>query len=235
MAIATLVHAIGEALRDGEGDVIELGPGSGWFLETMLAEFPRARIHALDMAPTFINAARRLDGGHVDVVRGDMEALPFRDAAFDVVTTNWTLYFMRDLEAALVGFRRCLKPGGRLVAATVAPDHMQEFDALAADCVRAVTGREPEADAAAAFNTETGMALIRRAFDRVELREWRGELALPDVESALALLPNWGPQDLSADERLRLAVEFGERVAAIVQREGAWRISRHDGAFVAIT
>jgi hypothetical protein len=126
-----------------------------------------------------------------------------------------------------------LSPGGRLVAATVAPDHMHEFEALAADCVRAVTGREPEPDEAVRFDTATGMAPMRRAFDRVELREWRGELRLPDVPSALALLPNWGPQQLAARERATVRDEFAERVAAIIERDGEWRITRHDGVFVA--
>ena len=234
MAIDTIVKAVREGLEGDDSCVIELGPGSGWLLQELLLRLPRARLHALDLAPAFIDTVRRAVGGRVQIVHADMETLPFQRASFDVVTTNWTLYFMRHLDSTLRGIRHCLKPGGRLVAATVAPDHMKEFDALVGDCVRAVTGRDPEPDSATPFNTATGMIPMQRAFVRVELREWKGELALPDVNSALALLPNWGPQDLSSDERAMLITEFAGRVAAILRREPCWRITRHDGAFVAI-
>jgi SAM-dependent methyltransferase len=232
LAVQTLITAIREGLPDG-GRVVELGFGSGWLLEELLDRLPRARLHALDMAPAFIADAASRFGTRVRLVRGDIERLPFAPASFDVITTNWTLYFMRDLAQALAGMRRCLRPGGRLVAATVAPDHMHEFETLVADCVRAVTGHEPEPDVGVRFNTERGVAPMRNAFDRVELREWGGELRLPDVPSAQALLSGWGPQQLAADERAALRDAFAERVATIIARDGEWRITRHDGAFVA--
>jgi hypothetical protein len=69
------------------------------------------------------------------------------------------------------------------VAATVLGPH-EEFDALAVDCVR-YHGPRPRAGQRT-FNAETGMIHMQRAFARVELREWTGELALPDVNSAVA-------------------------------------------------
>ena len=233
LAIKTIDDAIGESLPAEDARIVELGFGSGWLVQELLGRFPSARLCALDIAPSFIHSARRTMGGSVSIVRGDMELLPFMAGSFDVVTTNWTLYFMRDLDGALAGIRRCLRPGGRLVSATVAPDHMTEFAALAAECLHVATGRDPEPDIAARFNTSTGMIYMQRAFGHVELREWGGELLLPDVDSALALLPNWGPQELSKDERRSLESEFADRVAAILRRKRQWRITRHDGAFVA--
>jgi demethylmenaquinone methyltransferase/2-methoxy-6-polyprenyl-1,4-benzoquinol methylase len=50
------------------------------------------------------------------VAAGDMGALPFPDASFDVVTTGYGLRNVTDLERALAEIRRVLVPGGRLVS-----------------------------------------------------------------------------------------------------------------------
>ena len=49
-------------------------------------------------------------------VTGDMLALPFRDASFDVVTTGYGLRNVPDLDRALREVQRVLAPGGRLLS-----------------------------------------------------------------------------------------------------------------------
>ena len=198
--IETLLTAIAEALPDG-GRACELGFGSGWLLREMLAWLPDAQTYGLDMSAPFVANAQREFAGRAAIVRGDMDALPFRDGALDVAVTCWTLYFMRDIDATLAEIRRCVRAGGRVVAATVATDHMRELQELIDGAVREALGREPEADIGARFDLESGAAYMRRNFERVELREWGGELVLPEVESALLLWPNYGPQ--LADPRRR--------------------------------
>ena len=74
---------------------------------------------------------------------------------------------------------------------------------------------------------------MSRNFARVELREWRGEMVLPDAETALLLWPNYGPQLENPGEDAAARAAFERAVRATVPREGALRITRHDGAFVA--
>ena len=162
-----------------------------------------------------------------------MEQLPFRAGAFDVVVTCWTLYFMNDIHAALAEIRRCAAPGGRVVVATVAPDHMREYDELVADAVRAVLGRSPEPDIGLRFDLETGEPYVRRAFEHVDLREWRGSMDLPDVETVLAIWHMYGPQLSDPEEDVSVRAEFAARAAVRIARDGALHITRHDGAFVA--
>jgi SAM-dependent methyltransferase len=233
IAIATLLDALRPSASPG-ACVCELGFGSGWFLEEMLTAFPQVRLLGLDMARPAKTGARTQFGGQVGVVLGDMERLPFADGVLDAITTNWTLYFMRDVDAALVEMRRCIGTGGLFVAATVAPDHMLEFDQLAGEAVRRAMGREREPDIAYRFDTETGMPFMRRAFGDVELREYSGEMVLPDVETAMVLWPGYGPQLTRADEDAAARVEFERLVAAEIARDGSWRIRRHDGVFVAV-
>ena len=47
---------------------------------------------------------------------GDMVALPFRDASFDLVTTGYGLRNVPDLVAAITEIRRVLKPGGQALS-----------------------------------------------------------------------------------------------------------------------
>jgi hypothetical protein len=119
------------------------------------------------------------------------------------------------------------------VAATVAPDHMLEFDQLAAEAVRRPLEREREPDIAYRFDTETGVSFMRQTFGDVELREYGGELVLPDVATAMVLWPGYGPQLVDGGEDQRARAVFEQLVADEIGREGAWRIRRHDGVFVA--
>jgi demethylmenaquinone methyltransferase/2-methoxy-6-polyprenyl-1,4-benzoquinol methylase len=50
------------------------------------------------------------------LLTGDMLALPFPEACFDVVTTGYGLRNVPDLDRALLEIRRVLAPGGRLLS-----------------------------------------------------------------------------------------------------------------------
>src|SRR5947208_1724657 len=153
LAEKTLIDAVGERLP-AHARIAELGPGSGWLLEDMLATFPDAELHALDMSAAIVTSTLEHFGDRVAIIRGDIERLPYRDATFDVIATCWTLYFMNDIDAALEEIKRCVQPGGRVVAATVGADHMHEFDDMVEDAVREALGREREPDISGRFNLE---------------------------------------------------------------------------------
>ena len=63
----------------------------------------------------------------------DAESLEFADSSFDAVLCGLVLFFLPNLERALAGFRRVLKPGGWLVASTfqhVEDEASKRWDAL---------------------------------------------------------------------------------------------------------
>jgi SAM-dependent methyltransferase len=60
-------------------------------------------------------------------VVADEEALPFRDAAFDLVVSALSLQFVNDLPGTLVQIRRALKPDGLFVAALIGADTLTEL------------------------------------------------------------------------------------------------------------
>jgi demethylmenaquinone methyltransferase/2-methoxy-6-polyprenyl-1,4-benzoquinol methylase len=76
-----------------------------------------ARVTALDITRRMVELARAKSGRPpVDFLIGDMLALPFRAASFDLVTVGYGLRNVSDLEAAIVELGRVLRPGGRLLS-----------------------------------------------------------------------------------------------------------------------
>jgi SAM-dependent methyltransferase len=199
----------------------------------MIGAFPDAALHGLDMSAAMLADVRKRFGHRVAVVRGDIERLPYRDATFDVIATCWTLYFMNDIDAALEEIKRCVKPAGRVVAATVAADHMHEFDDLVAEAVLEALGRDRDPDISVRFNVENGEAYMRRHFDDVDLREWRGEMRLPDVATTMVLWRGYGPQLQDPAEDAAARKGFGRLVQSVIERDGEFYVTRHDGVFVA--
>jgi ubiquinone/menaquinone biosynthesis methyltransferase len=96
--------------------VLDLACGTG---DITYATHDRgARSVGLDITPRMIELARRKRGAgsHPAFLVGDMMALPFRDGAFDVVTTGYGLRNVPVIAQALTEIRRVLRPGGVLLS-----------------------------------------------------------------------------------------------------------------------
>ena len=128
--------------------------------------------------------------------------------------------------------KRSLRPGGRLVAATSAPDHMAEYHQPATAALRSALGRPPEPDLTARFNLDTGESHMRRHFQDVEARRWRGSITFPDVAPPLQLWDAWRPDSLAGADGDLVRAEFERLGQERLRRDGQIRISWHGGAFV---
>jgi ubiquinone/menaquinone biosynthesis C-methylase UbiE len=232
LVINTLVNAIAERTTPG-GRVIELGFGSGWLLEELRGQLPDASLFALDLSPGNARHAHQQYSDRVRVLIGDMERLPFRGDVFHVIVTCWTLYFMRDIDAALTEVARCLAPGGRIVIGASAASHEIECEELVMQATRIALGTaEPLPDIGRRFDLDSGRSRLRRHFANIELREWQGEMVLSTLDEVAMLWKKWEPVQLEQADQDAVRVEFlrlaGERIA----KDGALRIRRRGGAFV---
>lgn len=93
--------------------VLDLATGGG-HTALALASFAR-HVTACDVTEPMLGAARgllRARGAAATFVAGDVEALPFRDGAFDVVTCRIAAHHFADVAAAVREVRRVLRPGG---------------------------------------------------------------------------------------------------------------------------
>lgn len=119
------------ALRALAGDVsgrevLDAGCAAGEHSAWLVAQ--GARVTALDASPAMVALAGERLGSAVRVVHADLgAALPFDDAAFDLVVSSLTLHYLRDWTTPLREFKRVLRPGGRLVFSTHHP-HMTAGD-----------------------------------------------------------------------------------------------------------
>jgi SAM-dependent methyltransferase len=92
--------------------VLEIGCGSGVFLHA--AADRGARVAGIDASEPLLAIARERVP-EADLRVGDMEALPFGDDAFDVVTGFSSFFFAEDMSRALREAARVTKPRGTVL------------------------------------------------------------------------------------------------------------------------
>ena len=96
--------------------VLDVGCGTGAATVAAAARAGRdGRVVGLDPNPEMLTVARRKPG--IEWVEGRAEELPFRDAEFDAVVSQFAMMFFDDRVAALREMQRVLAPGGRMAVA----------------------------------------------------------------------------------------------------------------------
>jgi ubiquinone/menaquinone biosynthesis C-methylase UbiE len=113
--------------------ILDVGCGTG--AATLAAAQrvgPGGSVVGLDANPEMLAVARRKPGG-VQWRDGKAESLPFDDASFDAVISQFAMMFFDDAVAALREMRRVLRAEGRMaVAVCDAVEHSPGYAALAA-------------------------------------------------------------------------------------------------------
>lgn len=106
-------------------EVLDVGTGTGVVAITAAAAGAQAR--GIDLTPPLLEVARenaRIAGLDVEFLEGDAEQLPYADASFDVVLSQFGHMFAPRPERAVAEMRRVLKPSGRIAFATWPPDRL---------------------------------------------------------------------------------------------------------------
>lgn len=112
-------------------DVLEIGCGSAP-CASWLARHSSAFVTGFDLSHAMLTHA----DGRVPLTQADAQALPYRDASFDVAFSVFgALPFVPDVTSVLIDVARVLRPGGRLVFSVnhpmrwIFPDDPQAFEA----------------------------------------------------------------------------------------------------------
>jgi SAM-dependent methyltransferase len=207
-------------------NVLDIGSGVGAFLG-LVAE--RGGVpHGLDASESLIEFTReRLPG--VDLRVGEMEALPWHDDTFDLVTGFNAFFFADDMVAALREAQRVAKPGAPVVIQVWGAHDRCDLEAMKQLARPFLPPRPPDAPPDPDFS-EPGLlaSLAREAgltpeteFDTTWVLEYPDEEALGRAMVAvagLALLA--GPE---REDDLRTAIVEG--LASYRAEDGRYRLS----------
>jgi SAM-dependent methyltransferase len=111
-----------DAARVASGDrVLDVGCGTGVLARAAADRVAVAgQVTGLDRNEGMLAVARRLRP-QIDWRQGDATALPFADASYDVVMSQFALMYFPDRPAALKEMVRVLQPSGRLAIAVWGP------------------------------------------------------------------------------------------------------------------
>jgi ubiquinone/menaquinone biosynthesis C-methylase UbiE len=110
---------------------LDVACGPGTFV---LALAPRVRFaHGLDLTEEMLRQARAFQQerqiANACFLRGEAEHLPYPDAAFDLVTCQFSFHHMPRPELALKEMFRMMKPEGRmLIIDTLGPESDEKFE-----------------------------------------------------------------------------------------------------------
>jgi ubiquinone/menaquinone biosynthesis C-methylase UbiE len=100
--------------------VLDAGCGSGSMTRQIAAAESAATVVGVDLRESYLDFARRKAKSenltNATFKKGDVRALPFPDATFDIVWHKYLLQWVGDPQTAMTEFARVTKPGGLVVS-----------------------------------------------------------------------------------------------------------------------
>ena len=98
--------------------VLDIGCGSGLNVKRLHEKSSKAKTYGIDYSSTSVETAKTLNReevkqGSVDIIKANVQEMPFEDERFDIVTAFETVYFWPTIVESFREVKRILKPQGQ--------------------------------------------------------------------------------------------------------------------------
>jgi SAM-dependent methyltransferase len=212
--------------------VLEVGCGAGWMWAEASARLPG------DLDLTLTDLSRGMVTEAVDRVGSlgryrravgrvaDVQELPFRSGAFDVLVANYVLHHVPDAGRAIGEMARVLRPRGVAVVASVGDGHLTELRQIRCE----VFGEQWARTEVDTFGATAGAHLLPSRFGQVEWRPYRDRLDCRDPDDVVAYLASTPPVEDATDAQHTRVVEAV--LARFDAGGGRLRVSKDTGVFI---
>lgn len=221
-------------LRRGQR-VLDAACGPGAYHATLAAR--GALVTGIDQSAGMARGAAASAATHdASIALADITRLPFRAAAFDRTMANHALYHVPDVRGALDELRRVTRTGGRVAIATNAADHSARLREVHAEAARAC-GLTPAPLDTDRFTLDD-LDLVREVFPAARVEVLANAFVFPDADAALdyygsAQIDAIEPRPAGNAHRAPMIAAARTIIERIITREGAFRVPKDAGCFVA--
>ncbi|AGH81150.1 biotin biosynthesis protein BioC [Psychromonas sp. CNPT3] len=181
--------------------ILDMGCGTGYFSEKLGAKFKQRYINCLDISANMLLEVKKRSQNKVICVQGDIDALPFKDASFDLIYSNLVVQWSADLSLCLGQVKRCLKTGGKAYLSTLLEGSLGEL-----------TQAWKSVDSFAHTNTFMSLARLRKdlktaGFTQVTLRVETHTLTYENVLHVMRALKGVGANHVHGHQGNTLGVK----------------------------
>ena len=209
----------------GNESLLDVGTGPGDFPGRLRAGGHAGRLVGLDQSAGMLGAASGKHPG-VEFVRGDVQALPFEDASFDVLTARHMLYHVPDIAAALLEFRRVLRPGGRFLAVTNISDNLRGLRDAMGEAARKIVYGVPDNELSLDLGrfSEREAPLVEETFGNTRTEFTDSALVFPDANSVLPYFESTAVFGRAPDQE-----DFRQAFLRVLRphfADGPWRVPK---------
>ena len=198
-----------------DAKILELGCGPAYMWRECASRIPAGwDITLSDLSSGMLDAAWRnlvVTGRAFQFKEIDAQEIPCGDETFDAVIANFMLYHVPDRPKALREIKRVLRPGGKLIAATVGNNHMKEM----MDWLGQVHVSKVWASYANPFTLESGLEQLKAFFSHVTLSRYEDSLNVTEIEPIMAYLhSSIRAAELSEEELAKVRANLEEELKA---------------------
>jgi ubiquinone/menaquinone biosynthesis C-methylase UbiE len=226
----------------GDETILDIGTGTGQYLAPLRERVPHGQLIAGDLAWGMLRDLRAKGvPGDTALLNADAEALPLADESCDAIIASYVMFFIPDIPRASAEMHRVLRPGGALLAVTMAHVYMDELRVVinrALAQLGAPIGYETRyGDISSRFSLESGLPYLAPHF-RMTVHQIESAFVFPEVEPVLAYVAS--SRGVIRDD-LPTGRTWDEFIAAlrdVIQAElaahGEFRVSKNAGVLIAV-